>query len=146
VTARKVHAEARSSPQSPVIKQCPTCGRDFKVHVCTLKRGSGKYCSIKCRPYAGAGNPKWRGGRIKDGSKRTMVYAPGDPNATMMGGKYAYEYRLVAAQKLGRPLRSDEIVHHINGDSNDNRPENLEVMSQSEHIKAHGLPLRKRSA
>ncbi len=40
------------------------------------------------------------------------------------------EHRLVA----GRPA-SHLIVHHINGNKLDNRPENLQVMTQSEHAK-----------
>lgn len=34
-------------------------------------------------------------------------------------------------------LRSDEVVHHINGDCRDNRIENLEVMPLSEHTRLH---------
>lgn len=79
---------------------------------------------------------------MDDGYGRTMVYAPGDPHATMLGGKYAYEYRLIAAQKIGRPLRDDEIVHHVNGDHTDNRPDNLEVMTRAEHMVAHDLHRR----
>lgn len=100
-----------------------------------------RYCSLMCRnaAYAGSGNPKWRGGRMKDGHGRTLVYAPGDPHSTWGGGTHAYEYRLVAAKKIGRPLRDDEVVHHINEDHTDNRPENLEVMTRAQHMKAHDL-------
>ena len=47
------------------------------------------------------------------------------------------EHRIVAAEKLGRPLSSDEHVHHINGDTMDNRSENLMIVTASEHAKIH---------
>ena len=50
-----------------------------------------------------------------------------------------YVHRTVCEEKLGRVLRPDESVHHINGDKLDNRPENLQVMSASAHSRLHAL-------
>jgi HNH endonuclease len=53
------------------------------------------------------------------------------------GRHWELEHRLVMAEKLGRELSTDEHVHHINGDKQDNRPDNLAIMTQSEHMRGH---------
>jgi len=40
-------------------------------------------------------------------------------------------------QVLGRPLRHDEHVHHLNEVKSDNRPENLQIVSNSAHVTDH---------
>ena len=46
--------------------------------------------------------------------------------------------RWVAEKKLGRQLRSKEVVHHKNRNKQDNRPKNLWVFKdQKSHNKAH---------
>lgn len=52
-------------------------------------------------------------------------------------GKRQLEHRAVMERHLGRTLEPWEVVHHINHDKTDNRPENLQVMTQSEHMLEH---------
>ena len=40
-------------------------------------------------------------------------------------------------RSLGRSLQGDEVVHHVNGNVSDDRLENLEVMTNSEHSALH---------
>jgi len=49
---------------------------------------------------------------------------------------YLYEHRAVMEAVIGRYLTPKEQVHHINGDSRDNRPENLALV---ESMRMHRL-------
>ncbi len=49
-----------------------------------------------------------------------------------------HEHRVVAERILGRPLKTGEVVHHIDGNVRNNNPENLRIFaSQAEHAKFH---------
>ena len=66
-----------------------------------------------------------------------LIYKPGHPRAVATG--YVPEHILVAEEAIERPLTSDEEVRHINGDTRDNRPTNLEIISLSSSFKSQSV-------
>lgn len=75
-----------------------------------------------------------KNGRRVDPFGYVHVKRHGHPRAVY---GYVREHILVAEAKLGRHLLPGEVCHHINGKKDDNRAENIEVMSQAEHDALH---------
>lgn len=77
----------------------------------------------------GPGHSHWKGGRqVTTGGYVRIWIAPDDPLSGMRNNRgFVLEHRLVMARHLGRVLKGEETVHHINGVRDDNRIENLEL-------------------
>ncbi len=140
-------------------RDCIVCGATVLVTPCRLT--TFKYCSRKCfgegtrgennyihkrpdvrelrsklqkgfpRPYQeGEKHGNWKGGKTKQ--KIGYILVKTDAN------KRDYEHRVLMEKKLGRKLKNNEIIHHIDGDKSNNSIPNLKLFSnQSEHLKEH---------
>jgi len=96
----------------------------------------GRRHAVRATPHpVGPLHPMWKGGRSRTTGGYFKVWiAEDDPLAAMRNkGGYVYEHRLIAAREIGRPLRTDEEVHHLNGEKGDNGSHNLEIMAKEDH-------------
>lgn len=87
---------------------------------------------------------RWNGGRFVDGAGYVHLHKyhldeeeMGLAEGMLKTTGYVLEHRIVMAKKLDRPLEDGEVVHHVNGDKQDNRIENLAIMDRSEHSAKH---------
>lgn len=92
---------------------------------------------IRSTARSGSRSSSWKGGRKKNKKGHILVLRKGHPMAEANG--YVLEHRLIMAEHLGRILRPDEVVHHKNGIKDDNRIENLVIMTNAEHTRLHHL-------
>jgi len=71
----------------------------------------------------------WKGGKTKE--ERGFI------KVLQSDGKYIKEHRLEMERYLGRKLNPKEVVHHKNCIKDDNRIENLKLMTNSGHTILH---------
>jgi hypothetical protein len=70
------------------------------------------------------------------GSRRYYYFFDADHPLSNKTGRILY-HRHVASLKIGRWLTCDEHTHHIDGNSLNNDPDNITVLSRSEHSRIH---------
>jgi HNH endonuclease len=93
------------------------CGLPFFI---TSKRKTQKFCSLQCY-WLNKILPVVKFHRQK-----------------RIDGKKVYVHRYTYEQTTGKQLKKGEIVHHLNDNFLDNRPENLNKLdSQSRHMREH---------
>lgn len=68
-----------------------------------------------------------------------LLYVPEHPSSMKNRNweGYIYEHIYFIEQSLGRELRENEVVHHLDGNRSNNRIENLIVLEHSQHMKLH---------
>lgn len=116
---------------------CVDCGKERWV---MIRNPPIKRCQLCSRIVNGTKRGKassgWKGGRHKSSSGYIHVMIqPDDPYYPMVDKRrYVAEHRIVMARHLGRCLLKNELIHHINGVRDDNRLENLELISPANHL------------
>lgn len=111
-------------------ESCGNCGNPF------IGKKDARFCSRSCYMIKrNADDPDLA---------RNAAYKSAAIQKTRRGSGKGYikedgvhQHRLVAEKILGRPLHKKEIVHHKDHNKQNNDPSNLEITTQSDHIKIH---------
>lgn len=121
-----------SAAPSAQVNICPDCQRPI--------RPESKHCRVCAAKYRPTG---------RDYVVKGYLVLP-----YRLRRKYQllFRHQLIAMQKIGRPLRDGEEVHHIDGNRLNNHPDNLMVVTRNEHVTFHkrtgtwgGMRYRRRS-
>lgn len=142
--------------------KCDVCGKEFYRKPSHIKKAKGHYCSKKCHYIAkkaymlgggnhqfglkGSKNATWQSDVRESSYGYIQIRCLDHPFREK--DDFVFEHRLVAEKYLltsensvringKKYLKPGFVVHHKNFDRKDNRPENLEVLTFSEHQKLH---------
>lgn len=114
-----------------------TKGMTYQITESDRQRRAEHMNEVRPPVRRGAESPSWNGGRTRTPTGYIMIHRPLHPFANKRG--YVFEHRLVVEEADGVVLTPNQIVHHINHVTDDNRRENLRVMTYAEHSALHRL-------
>lgn len=143
--------------------KCAYCGKEFirlecyikgKKHLFCCRDCQHKFCTRKFNPkhyndYADHSkavehmrelalklNPTRMTPEVRAKLRASRLNTGEGITYTKIYGRHAH--RVIAEQMLGRKLKPDEVVHHIDGNKRNNEPSNLKVFkNQAEHARFH---------
>lgn len=126
------HACAFAGKRNRIQVSCSHCGCD--ILITPSKKRYYKFCNRDCFTA-------WM--RRTGGGRRWLLTNGGvscqNGYVFLREGqrKYRAEHRIIMEEHLGRPLTSDEIVHHIDHDKTNNDISNLQIVTRAEHARLH---------
>lgn len=106
-----------------------------------FKKDKEVQSAVKSIDREGDKSTSWNGGRKKTVKGYIAVLDKANPDSDING--YVLEHRKIMSEHLGRRLNNQEAVHHINGNKEDNRIDNLEVVSWRDHTILHHTGLKR---
>lgn len=122
--------------------RCPNCGKERWIEKRYMERhntgGICQSCSAKRTRERMHSIPVEERRILRQSDGYCYVHLPLNHWCVPMSGKKStsriiFIHRLVMAEHIGRLLTQKEVVHHINGIRDDNRIENLQLVSRGQH-------------
>ena len=155
-------AKIRESDPDYLNCTCDVCGKRFHLKPYQLNRFKTHTCSKECHleqcrlrmtgennhqyGLRGDKNASWQGGRTESSYGYVLIYDETHPFRN--GDGNVFEHRIIAEKYLlndensveinGKMYLSPEyVVHHIDGNKQNNDVSNLSVMTKGEHSRLH---------
>jgi hypothetical protein len=157
---KNFHSIKWKAGSNMVEKICEVCGKKFFAH--QYRKHSAKYCSTECfhkstivdKSHVCKNCEQVFLSKYKDRKfcsvecaceyrrkkpKTAKISKDGYKRIWLTDGSSIKEHTYIMEQHIGRKLKQDECVHHIDGNRSNNDIENLQLMTIGEHSKLHRM-------